>query len=368
MYVDNLTLKNFRNYNDLTITFSPDVNFITGNNGIGKSNILEAISVLSNLKSFRNVQDSEIIQWGSGSYYCSCLLKESKNVKFEIGYIADGHRIKKKVKIDNNEIKNASDYYGNILTVIFSPIDIDIINGGPDLRRRFIDSVISKVDSGYFKTLTDFRKVLYSRNRLLKRIGKKEDDPKELEVWDQLFAQHASIIVGVRNKFVENLKTYFHSAYSNIAEENEAPSLVYCPSLEDFDTGAILNTLNKMRKRDFLLGSTGIGPQRDDYKLVNTRGKNFLNYASQGQKRTAAIALKISESEIIESISGEKSIILVDDIFSELDDIRRKNLFYFLRRENQVIFTMVHSNSVDLGEFRDYKHFSIESEGNIITK
>ena len=156
MYVKELTAKNFRSYEDLTLEFSPGINFIIGENGTGKTNILEAISVASNIKSFRNIADSEIIQWGKDSYYCSIQSEEGEYRKFEIGCVLQSDKIKKKVKINGKEVSRSSKYFGKFLTVIFSPIDINIINGAPDLRRRFFDSVISKIDYDYIIAKQNF--------------------------------------------------------------------------------------------------------------------------------------------------------------------------------------------------------------------
>ena len=170
MILQNLKLINFRNYVSLDIQFSSEINFITGNNGSGKTNIIEAISVISNLKSFRNTSDSHIVKWGNNSYYCSGIINGSDFSKFEVGFIYDNEKFKKKIKIDGAEIKKASDYYGKLISVLFIPSDINIISGTPDLRRRYFDSVISKIYPEYIDELNDFKSVLNSRNIVLKKI------------------------------------------------------------------------------------------------------------------------------------------------------------------------------------------------------
>ena len=170
MIIDSLKIIDFRNYKELNINFSPDINFITGENGAGKTNIIEALSLISNLKSFRNSSENDIIKWNSDSTYCCGIVSENDFKKFEIGILKDNRAIKKKIKIDDNNIKKGSDYYGKLLTVIFSPSDINIINGTPDLRRRYFDSVISKIIPDYINELNSFKTVLNSRNTLLKKI------------------------------------------------------------------------------------------------------------------------------------------------------------------------------------------------------
>ncbi|MCP4131384.1 MAG: DNA replication/repair protein RecF [bacterium] len=371
MHIKELSIKNFRNYEALDLEFSPGINFIIGENGTGKTNILEAISIASNIKSFRNIGDSEIIKWGNDSFYCSTTTEESEYRKFEIGCTYQDSKIKKKIKIDGKEIKRASKYFGKFLTVIFSPIDINIINGAPELRRKFFDSAVSKVDFDYITVLSEFKKVLTSRNKLLKMLKERRtNDYSQLEIWDRMFAEKASILITKRLEFLERFSVIFKSTYSGIARddpEHIIPAIEYSLSTEATGIEQIVDLLLKRREKEIIIGSTGVGPQRDDYIFKNSMNNDFVNYASQGQRRTAAIALKMSENEIIEEKRGEKTVILVDDIFSELDEKRRKNMIDILRRGNQVIFTMVHSNSVNLNDFGSHKTFTVEA-GGVITE
>ncbi|PKL38984.1 MAG: hypothetical protein CVV44_08940 [Spirochaetae bacterium HGW-Spirochaetae-1] len=369
MHIDELNLKNFRNYSKLAISFSPGVNFIMGDNGVGKSNILEAISILSNVKSFRNITDAEIIQWGQTSYYATAFVNDGEMKKYEVGCIIDNEqekKIRKRVKIDGNEAGRVSDYYGKLLTVIFSPMDINIINGAPEVRRKFFDSVLSKIDISYMETLNEFKKVLVSRNRILKLIRERKiNDTRQLDPWDTLFAEKASVIISKRKSYVDRFAAAFQTSYGHIAEHEETPEIFYDQNSETSETAHIHRILFEKRVRDIMAGSTGMGPQRDDFILRNRTGSHFVNYASQGQKRTAAIAMKIAECEIIEEKSKRKSVILVDDIFSELDEKRRRNMVEVLSRGNQVIFTMVNSNSVNMSDFPGSRHFMVNTGGTM---
>ncbi len=174
MYIKELALRNFRNYKNITIDFSPGINYISGPNAAGKTNILESISIISNLRSFRNVSDSEIIQWGENSYFGSSILGDSSFTRFEIGCSLLSGKIQKKAKIDGQVIKRISEYYGKFLTVIFSPEDIALAGGPPDIRRKFFDAVISKVDVDYLNNLSEFKRILASRNKLLRDIREKK--------------------------------------------------------------------------------------------------------------------------------------------------------------------------------------------------
>jgi DNA replication and repair protein RecF len=364
MHIKELQANNFRNYNRLHITFSPGINFIIGNNGAGKTSILEAISILSNIKSFRNIHDSEIIQWGNDSYFCLASVGDNADTMFEVGCMSTPDIFTKRLKIDGKAIKSAAEYYGRLLTVIFSPQDIIIINGTPDIRRRFFDSVISKIDRTYLEVLGDFRKVLSSRNRLLKEIKSRGRDAGGLEVWDALFSEKSGYLIDRRMSFIMKFSRLFQHHYSTIAAD-EAPEIRYQCSAESADSALIYRKLAELRSRDVLLGWTSIGPQRDDYVLENKKKNRFIHYASQGQIRTAAVTLKVAECGIIEGEKNKKSVILMDDIFSELDEIRRSRIIDVLHGGNQIIFTMVHFDPVALYKFGEYRGFRVEAPGKV---
>ncbi len=361
MYIKRITAKGFRNYQALCVDFSPTINFILGNNGSGKTNIIEAVSLLSVLRSFRNASDSDMIRWGDSSYFCSGEIAGSVNSLFEIGCSNEAGKIRKKVKIDGHEVKKASDFFGKFLAVVFLPSDINLINGSPDLRRRFFDSVISKVDPPYIELLNSFKKILISRNRLLKSIREKSSSNfNELDIWDQMFADKASKIINKRAAFIENFNQVFIESYLSISENDSPPVIEYANSTDNSDYSDILSTLQNVRRKDIAISSTSFGPQRDDYLLMKSNAISFDSYASQGQRRTAAISLKIAESEIIEKTYSEKSVLLVDDIFSELDKKRKNNMVRLLSGGNQVIFTMVSDSGLDQEVFSNVKKFYID--------
>jgi DNA replication and repair protein RecF len=343
MILQNIRLVNFRNYSDIIIKFSPTINFITGDNGSGKTNILEAISIISNLKSFRNINDSSIIKWNNDSYYAAGEVLESEYSKFRVGYSIQNDKPKKKIKIDGVEIKKVSDYYGKLITVNFIPNDINIINGTPDIRRRYFDSVISKIFPEYIDELNKYRDICFSRNVLLKKIKDNKSDIKLLEVWNKMFSEKALSIINKRKSFIKKFNELFLKNYLNISKEDNSPEISYLSSLKSENIEGILSEVNSNIKFDLNRGNTIYGPHRDDYYIKNNQGIGFINYASQGQRRTASISLKFSEVEIIKEIKQKKCIILVDDIFSELDEKRRDGMMELLQDEGQIIFTMVNN-------------------------
>ncbi len=359
MILKSLKLINFRNYDNLEINFSPEINFITGDNGSGKTNILEAISIISNLKSFRNINDNSIMKWNNSSYYCAGEVADSEFYKFEVGYSIHNNVPKKKIKIDTNEIKKISDYYGKLITVNFVPTDINIINGAPEIRRRYFDSVISKIYPDYIDELNKYREICYSRNLLLKKIKENRADPKILDVWNKMYSEKAFSIMKKRNDFIKEFNKLFIKNYLQISNEDNSPSITYTSTLKSDNYDSLLAEVNSNLKNDVRRGNTVSGPHRDDYIIKNSEGINFINYGSQGQKRTSSICLKLSEVEIIKEIKKKKCIILVDDIFSELDEKRRNSMIDLLKNEGQIIFTMV-NHFYDKSILLKSKQFSVE--------
>lgn len=364
MYVSKLNLKNFRSYENEEINFKDGVNFITGSNGAGKTNILEALSVLANIKSFRNVPDPNISKWQTEGYHISADLQESEYKRFEVGFSSKEGKVRKKFKIDESEIKKLSDYYGKLLAVVISPSDISLINGSPDIRRSFFDSVISKIDSEYLNVLSDFKKIVSNRNNLLKALREgKINNTSQLNPWDTLFAEKASFIIQRRIDFLSLFISIFNETYKKIADGDTAPLLKYINSIGCEDNASIIKKLLDVRIKDIMIGSCHVGPHRDEFLLSNENNIKFTNYGSQGQIRTAAIALKISEYKIIQRKLGKKAVILVDDIFLELDKGRRSNLVELISSGNQVIFTMVNANLVDEELFQSAKKYEINESG-----
>lgn len=368
MYIKELAIKNFRNFKNAVLEFSPGINFITGQNAAGKTNIIEAVSITANARSFRNVPDSEIIMWGEESYYCSGLIENSKHALFEIGCAVLSDRITKKAQIDNIEKKKISDYYGRFLTVILSPEDINIITGQPDIRRRFFDAVISKVDYRYLDNLTEYKRILLSRNSVLKKINEKgQYSSPELDVWDRIFSEKAAFILKSRKDFLDIYNISFQKTCMAMSGNSDFPVIEYMSVIDAVDSDSIEKGLKNLRKKDILTGATGIGPHRDDYCFYNDKNKKYKHFASQGQKRTATIALKVAECGYLQEKTGERPVVLIDDIFSELDMNRRKNMMDIIGDNNQAIITAVNAETGGVKKFSKIEKFVVEPCG-IITK
>jgi DNA replication and repair protein RecF len=370
MYIKELTLKNFRNYKNLFLEFSPGVNLIEGPNAAGKTNILEAISVISGLKSFRNISDQDMIKWGENSYFCSSVMAESPDIKFEIGFSFFHDKSQKKAKIDGIAKKTISDYYGKFLTVIFSPEDIFLVTGPPEVRRRYFDSIISKTDREYLSSLGKYKRILISRNKLLRDIReKKKSKPamgnmrtmaNELEVWDNMLAKQASEIIRKRDNFLTGFNPSFINAYQNISETDDPPKIQYISVLKSSDEENIIQELKRRREKDIILASTQAGPHRDDFVFLFKEDLIYKYYASQGQKRTASVALKITEYNYLKNATSKMPVILIDDIFGELDDKRRKKMMDNFKENGQIIITALNSGLVPSYE-NDIRKFYVSS-------
>jgi len=367
MHVSTLTLKNFRNYEYLTLDFCPGNNFITGRNGTGKTNILEALAILSQVKSFRNVPDTEIIQWGKEQYYCSAEVMDTQYQRFEMGCAKYGEIIKKKAKIDGKEEKKISDYFGKLVTIIFSPGDTILVYGSPDIRRRFFDGVISKIDTTYIDHLQEFRRILKNRNSLLKDIRDGRKDAGHLDVWDHMFADTSSVIMTRRSDTAERSMKLFQNAYASISGYEDIPVMRYRPSMRSFEKDVLISVLKKNRVRDIQAGTTTSGPQRDDFILESSDGRGFVYYASEGQVRMASVSLKVAEMQLVERQKRVKPILLVDDIMSQLDERRRHNVVAFFQEENQIIFTMVDAARI-WGSRKQEREFYIRENARVEVK
>jgi len=364
MHVSTLTLKNFRNYDQLVLDFCPGHNFITGPNGTGKTNIIEALAVLSQVRSFRNVPDNQIIQWGQEQYYCSAAIEGTPYHRFEVGCAKYGESVKKKAKIDGKEVKKISDYFGKFVTIVFSPGDTVLVYGSPDVRRRFYDGVISKTDAVYIDHLQEFRRILKNRNSLLKDIRDGSRDPRQLDIWDHMLAEKSSVIMTRRNSAAERALPLFQKAYASISGYEKIPVIRYRPSIEGVDTEDIMRVFRKNRKRDILSGTTTAGPQRDDFIIENEERREFEYFASEGQVRMASISLKVAEMQMVEEGSGQKAVLLVDDIMSQLDQQRRHNVVAFFQGGNQILFTMVDATRVE-GYGGQERIFVVDEQGRV---
>ncbi|MCR5690610.1 MAG: DNA replication/repair protein RecF [Eubacterium sp.] len=320
MIIKSIELSNFRNYEREKFDFHPGTNVLYGDNAQGKTNVLEAIYVGGTTKSHRASKDMEMIRENQKEAHLRYFVeKKNRSTRVEI-HMRRGSS--KGIAIDGLPIKSSNELLGLCNIIFFSPEDLSIIKDGPEERRRFIDMELCQLNKAYLYYLKQYKKVLKQRNSLLKQIQEKKSSKGDLEIWDLQLVDYGKKIIGLREEFVESLLEIMREQHKNLTGGREDIDLVYKPSV---GPGDFENQLFMALDRDIFQGTTTLGPHRDDIQFIS-ENKDLRKYGSQGQKRTAALSLKMSEIKIVESHIGEKPILLLDDVLSELDRNRQNYL------------------------------------------
>ncbi|MGL6105689.1 DNA replication/repair protein RecF [Romboutsia sp.] len=326
MRLKSLQLVNFRNYNNLHLDFNEKINLLVGKNGQGKTNIVESIYMLSFGKSFRTNKDKEIIKFDTENLYVGgSYSKEYTNGLIEIAISKN----KKGIKVNKIHIQKIYDLLGNLNVVIFSPEDLKLVKDGPKERRSFIDKEISQIMPKYYNYLTNYNKVLFQRNQLLKN---RDIDRALLDVYDESLAQYGGYIYILRRDFIKKISNISKNMHKNLTNGIEELVITYKNQINICEDDTIeivqnkfLDKLKLSRNHDIETRTTRYGLHKDDLNIF-INGLDVRLYGSQGQQRTASISLKLSEIELIKNEVGEYPILILDDVFSELDEIRQKLL------------------------------------------
>lgn len=336
MNIQEFKLRNFRNYKELKVTFNPHLNIFVGKNAQGKTNLLEGIFFCGLGKSFKTSKDKDVIKWNEDNANISALIeKKYRKEKIDINFY---DKTKKSIRIDSIAIKKVGDLLGELPIVFFSPDELKLVKESPEERRRFMNIDISQTNKRYFYLLNRYEKILANRNKLLKMSKDIEIVKQSIDIWDISLADVAEKIAEERRKFVEEISPYAEMAHSYISGGKENLKIVY----KGFESGkltykeGLLNSLKKNLEKDFRLGYTSVGPHRDDLDIY-LNDVEVKTYGSQGQQRTVALSLKLAELEIIKAKTGEYPILLLDDVFSELDIERRNRLLKFTTRTQTFI-------------------------------
>ena len=355
MLIKKLRVENFRNFEFESIEFSENVNIFYGKNGQGKTNLLEAINYFTNGKSCRNnLREKDIVKFGKDGFSLSAEFElKRENAVREI-YEKIEYKNKKSIYINGQPVEKLSDVLGIIDTVLFMPNDLNYVLGAPSDRRAYIDTFLSKNRPGYFKLLTAYIYVLKQKNNILKE----HKNNGQIDIYNEKLFEYGSKICEIRENFVNVFSEYVKKIYADISENKEQIDFIYKPNIENFyEKDYFLAELNKNKEKEMVLGTSLKGPHRDDIN-ININGKSAKFFASQGQLRSIVLSMKIAESEIIKDTKGEYPIILLDDVFSELDKERREFLLKNLYGK-QVIITLTNA---DIGKiFGNAKCFEIES-------
>lgn len=371
--LNRLKLVNFRCFQNYDITFSDKINLLVGNNAVGKTSIVEAIYCLGLTKSHRASNDLSLIKDGE-EYTIIKGFFERKTVESEVSLSITEKG--KKVIINNKVYGSLSDYLGFLNVVMFCPEDMELVKGGPATRRKFLDSNISQINQRYLKNSINYRKLLKERNEILKSINEgRSNDYNLLDVYTQELAKEAEIIVKTRKQFIDELNPHILSNTKVISEQFESSKIKYLPSIEyDF-----LKTYKENLKNDLNLKTTTKGPHRDDF-VIQLNKKSVLKqdiamqdiamqdiaiYGSQGQQRTAVLSVKLALAKLIH-MQKDNLIIILDDVFSELDQARQNEIISLLSESNQIFITTTSIDNLTKRVLKDSLVINIykESEEN----
>lgn len=320
MIIKSIELRDFRNYENLDIHFDSETNILYGDNAQGKTNILEAAYLSGTTKSHKGSRDKEIIRFGQNeSHIRTIVQKNEKEYQIDMHLRRNGA---KGVAINKIPIKKASELFGILNIVFFSPEDLNIIKNGPSERRRFIDLELCQLDKMYLSDLSSYNKVLGQRNKLLKDICYRPELADTLSVWDVQLLEYGRRIIKKRRQFVEELNEIISEIHSKISGGREHLVLKYEPNIDDI---FFEDELTRAKNKDLKICQTTVGPHRDDM-FFSIEEVDIRKYGSQGQQRTSALSLKLSEIDLVKRSIKNTPVLLLDDVLSELDSNRQNYL------------------------------------------
>jgi DNA replication and repair protein RecF len=373
MHIEQLTLRDFRNYRHLDIALPRGLLLFVGGNAQGKSNLLEAIYLLATTRSVRANSEGELVsrdasqQGQAVARLVGTARRHDGSVQVEVvivtrptGEQAAASRLpaSKRLRV-NGVARRASETVGQMTAVLFTTQDIDLVGGAPSLRRRYLDITLSQVDPTYLRALQRYGKIVLQRNALLRRIQEGAAGPDQLSFWDEEMAQHGAYIAGSRGRAVSSLSVLAREAHRALSGGEEELSLAYQPQLSrawdgervaaastDELAAALLQALAAGRQRDVAAGVSLTGPHRDDLQFL-LNGVPAAAFASRGQQRTAALALRLAEARFLLNRSGEHPVLLLDDVLSELDESRRAGVLAAASEFEQVLITSVDADRFD---------------------
>ena len=362
MLIEELKLKNFRNYRELTLQPHPGVNLFYGRNGSGKTNLLEAVHYCSLGRSHRTANDTNVVKNGetfalSSVSIHNLLGKREISVRFH-----PDEAQKKSILIDQKKITKFSDMMGCLRCVIFSPEDLGLIKEGPSLRRRYLDMMISQINRGYFIALQQYKTGMDQRNAMIRNIRMNAaGDVAILTAFEEAMATPAAVIIRERRRIVSLITEIAADTYQRISDTDETFRISYHSSVKEEEEmeETLCRLFRENREDDIRMGYTSVGPHRDDLSLTLNRNQ-MKQFASQGQIRTAALSMKLSQMQILRDLSGEEPVLLLDDVMSELDRKRRACLIREIS-SFQTFITCADRNDVDCGKVQRTWHVSAEN-------
>lgn len=359
MKINKLEIINFRNYDKLNLSFSSGINVFYGNNAIGKTNILESIYLLAITKSHRTNEDNNLMKNGEVVTKVKGTI-ESNNEEKTMEIILNNKG--KGVKINNIVIKKISDYISKFKVIIFFPDDLELIKANPATRRKFMNIEIGQIEENYFKSLNEYNLLLKNRNEYIKNRELENIDLDYLSIINEKLVDFGLILINYRKEFIEKLSKNTNTIYKKIFGKGEV-KLVYKTNIDLNNNNLKEEYLEKLKnnlKRDLYLKTTYIGPHRDDIMFI-LNGYDSKNQASQGQQRTIIISTKLAEIELIKEKTNQYPVLLLDDIFSELDIIKNNNLYKYINKNIQTFITTTDLIKIDKKLLENAKIFDVEN-------
>lgn len=357
MKINSLSLRNFRNYESLDISFNPSRNIIVGENAQGKTNLVESVYMCSFARSFRTSNSTDLVMFGKDMCLISADI-ESSSFDRKIG-ISVTRQGKKMIKKDGKPVSRTAELLNNLVVVIFSPEDLRIIKDSPDKRRNFINKEISQLRPRYFECLKNYNDALKQKNALLKNDVIMDE---MLDIYDSQLAYNGYELVKYRRNFVDKLSAYSSELQNRISQGRETLEITYSESCRADSAEQMMAEFAASREKDRMYRSASIGPHRDDLEFF-INGKDARKFGSQGQQRTIALCMKLAEVRIARDVLMENPVLILDDVLSELDIERQK----FLLKEIddvQLFITSTELGDEMISEMKDASIFNV-SCGNI---
>ena len=364
MKISNIEIHNFRNYEKLKLDFNDNINIFIGNNGEGKTNILESIYVLAITKSHRAYIDKNLITNNKNIMKINGNIKTiNDNKNLELYMNSKG----KRVSINKIVSKRVSDYISNMSVVLFSPDDLELVKGSPNVRRKFLNIEIGQLDNKYLYYLNDYNELLKTRNEYLKTVSIDSVNKEYLDIINNQICDKAANIYKYRVEYINNLNKYLAKISKSIFEKLIRIKYINNIDIDNYENikEALLNKLNSNLKREILVGTTMYGPHKDDF-LIYIDNFEAREYGSQGQQRMCVLCIKFSELELYKESKKEYPILLLDDIFSELDNSKKNAIVKYLKKDIQVFITSTDINDIDNKILKGAVVYRI-SDGNIDT-
>lgn len=352
MKINSMEVLNFRIYDRASVVFNPNTNIFFGDNAQGKTSIIEAIYVLGLTKSHKTNKDRDMIKTSEEYAKINALINlNDKDIQLDIIL----SKLGKKAKYNQFELERLSDYIGILNVVMFAPEDLDLIKGNPQVRRKFLDLEIGQISKEYLYNIQNYKKILKQRNDLLKTMQQKDQDPMLLDVVTEQLIEYIEKIVLKRKSFINQINEIAQQIYKDLSDDVHTFKMEYIPSVDK----NFKEEFRKKRQYDIITGTTNLGVHRDDIEFYIDN--HFVKtHSSQGELRSAVLSTKLALVEFIFKRKGEYPVLLLDDVFSELDVKRQNNLIQYINNKTQTFITTTDLSEINFRAINNYETFNIE--------